>query len=172
MKKFLAIAVLFLAGTAFGQAASTPTPGADLPSQTFGVFASYDAYNTPHVTGGFEVSKLATTLPYETITSIYTSFRPLAKPRGAIATSVALEVDQVVSHAGPFHFLAIGSAGVSTTSTTTGGVFQGGGGFIYTLPANKQKFFDSVKFKAVAEHSAAAGTLGAYFVTFQKGFGK
>lgn len=168
------ILVLALAGASLLAAQTVPppaapTPGTDLPAQSIGVFVNYDAYNVPHVTGGFSVSKLVSSLPYETIVSANTSFQPLKSPRGALLTTVTASVEQVVAHAGPFHLLAIGSFGAATNGNNAAADYSGGGGLIYKLPTRKL-WFDSLKVTAATEHSAITSTIGSYKAALVKGF--
>jgi hypothetical protein len=178
-------AILLVSTCALAQTATTPAaalPAAPVSTTTTAASAStpsfvyleasYDAYNTPHVTGSIDYDKqisAGTATSYPTFATAEISFQPLSSPKGAVMTVVQAGVAQGILKIGS-HIRVIGVAatGVAVSSTSSTGSFSGGGGVIFKLP-KPILGFDHVKVLALSEKTGPTGNLGKYYVGFGRG---
>jgi hypothetical protein len=181
MKK-VALALLLSSAFTFAQT-SAPTPAslpaapvattAPAPTPSFIYLeASYDAYNTPHVTGSIDYDKQVTggsASSYPTFATAEISFQPLSTPAGAVMTVVQAGVAQGILKIGSrIHVIGVAATGVAVSSLSSTGSFSGGGGFVYKLP-KAILGFDRIKVLALSEKTGPTGNLGKYYIGFGRG---
>ena len=182
MKKAL-LALLLISAFAFAQTGTTTTAAlpiapvatpatAAAPTPSFVYLeASYDAYNTPHVTGSIDYDKQVTgssSSGYPTFATSEISFQPLSSPKGAVMTVVQVGVAQGIMHVGHLTIIGVAATGVAVSSLSTTGSFSGGGGFVYKLPKTILGF-DRIKVLALSEKTGPTGNLGKYYIGFGRG---
>jgi hypothetical protein len=172
-------AMLSISACAFAQTAATlpaaPVAAAPaaVPTPSFIYLeASYDAYNTPHVTGSIDYDKQITSgtaSRYPTFATAEISFQPLSSPKGAVMTVVQAGVAQGILKIGNnIRVIGLAATGVALSSASSTGSFSGGGGIIYKLP--KAFFgFDHMKILALSEKTGPTGNLGKYYIGFGRG---
>jgi hypothetical protein len=149
-----------------------PTTTASATTSFLYLEASYDAYNTPHVTGSIDYDKqVAGTAAtgHPTFATSEISFQPLGSPKGAVMTVVQVGVAQGIMHLGRLTVIGVASTGVAVSSLSSTGSFSGGGGFVYKLPKTVLGF-DHIKVLALSEKTGPTGNLGKYYIGFGRGF--
>jgi hypothetical protein len=174
-------ATLLISACAFAQTATAPAaplpavPVAAPPTPTPSFIyleASYDAYNTPHVTGSIDYDKQITAgsaSSYPTFATAEISFQPLVSPKGAVMTVVEAGVAQGILKIGSnIRVIGLAATGVALSSASSTGSFSGGGGIIYKLPKTILGF-DRVKILALSEKTGPTGNLGKYYIGFGRG---
>jgi hypothetical protein len=178
-------ATLLISACAFAQ--TTTAPAATLPAAPVAspatpasaatpsfvyLEASYDAYNTPHVTGSIDYDKQITAgtgSSYPTFATAEISFQPLSNPRGAVMTVVQAGVAQGILKIGAnIRVIGLAATGVALSSASSTGSFSVGGGIGYKFP---KAFlgFDHVKILALSEKTGPTGNLGKYYIGFGRG---